>query len=74
VNLTTRKAGPPIPVGPGPRAIVAAPDGATVYVADDGSAAVTTIDTAHGTPGRPISVGLDPRAIAMAPGAAPLTC
>ena len=47
VNLATRKAGPPIPVGPGPQAIVATPDGKTIYVADSLSDTVTPIEREH---------------------------
>jgi YVTN family beta-propeller protein len=67
VNLTTRKAGPAIPVGSGPRAIVATPNGKTLYVANSGSGTVTPIATATNRAGLPIPVGRDPRAIAMAP-------
>jgi YVTN family beta-propeller protein len=67
VNLVTRKAGPAIPAGPRPRAIVAAPDGKTVYVADSGSDTVTPINAATGRPGPPVRVGLAPWALAVTP-------
>ena len=67
VNLVTRKAGPAIPAGAGPRAIVAAPNGGTVYVADSGSDTVTPINTATGKPGTPVRVGLAPWALAVTP-------
>jgi YVTN family beta-propeller protein len=67
VNLTTRKAGPAIPAGPGPKAIIAAPNGGTVYVADSGSDTVTPINTATGKPGTPVKVGLAPWALAVTP-------
>jgi YVTN family beta-propeller protein len=67
VNLTTRKAGPPIPVGPGPQSIVATPDGRTVYVADSLSDTVTPIAAGTGQAGRPIRVGADPSALAITP-------
>ena len=67
VNLATRKAGPPIPAGPGPQAIVAAPDGKTIYVADSLGDTVTPINARTGKPGRPIRVGSAPWALAMTP-------
>jgi hyaluronoglucosaminidase len=67
VNLTTRTAGPPIPVGPGPQSIVATPDGRTAYVADSLSDTVTPIAASTGQAGRPIRVGADPSALAITP-------
>jgi YVTN family beta-propeller protein len=67
VNLTTRKASKAIPVGPGPRAILATPGGTTVYVADSESDTVTPINAATGKPGKPIQVGDNPWALAMTP-------
>ena len=67
VNLTTRKAGPPIPAGPGPQAIVATPDGKTIYVADSLGDTVTPINASTGKAGRPIRVGTAPWALAMTP-------
>ena len=67
VNLISRKAGRAIPVGAGPQAIVATPDGRTVYVANGGSGTVTPIDTATGRAGPPIQVGADPVALAVTP-------
>ena len=60
VNLATRKAGPPIPAGPGPQAIVATPDGKTIYVADSLGDTVTPINASTGKAGRPIRVGTAP--------------
>jgi len=65
VNVTTRKAGPQIPVGAGPRAVVATPDGKTVYIADSLSGTVTPIAASTGTPGKPIPVGDEPWALAV---------
>ncbi len=67
VNLTTRKAGEPIPVGADPRAIAVTPNGKTAYVANSGSGTVTPISTATGKAGPPIPVGADPWAIAVTP-------
>ncbi len=67
VNLTTRKAGPAISVGPGPQAIVASPDGKTVYAADSLSDTVTPIDASTGRAGKAIHVGAAPRALAITP-------
>ena len=72
VNLVTRKAGPAVPAGPGPRAIAATPasasgTGATVYVADSQSDTVTPITAATGKAGKPIKVGAAPWALAVTP-------
>jgi len=67
VNLATRKAGPQIPAGAGPRAVAATPDGKTVYVADSLSNTVTPIAASTGKPGKPIDVGADPWALAVTP-------
>ena len=67
VNVTTRKAGPQIPVGAGPRAVVATPDGTTVYVANSLSGTVTPIAAGTGKPGKPIPVGDEPWALAVTP-------
>jgi len=67
VNLATRKAGPQIPVGAGPRAVVATPDGKTVYVASSLAGTVTPIAAATGKPGKPIPVGSAPWALAVTP-------
>jgi YVTN family beta-propeller protein len=67
VDLTTRAAGPPIPVGPGPQAIAATPNDATVYVADSLSDTVTPIAAGTGQAGRPIRVGAAPWALAITP-------
>lgn len=67
VNLATRKAAKAIPVGPGPRAITATPNGTTVYVADSQSDTVTPISAATGKAGKPIRVGANPWALAMSP-------
>ena len=48
VNVATRKAGPQIPAGAGPRAVVATPDGTTVYVADSLAGTVTPIAAGPG--------------------------
>jgi YVTN family beta-propeller protein len=67
VDLTTRRAGPPIPVGARPQAIAITPDGRTAYVANSGSGTVTPIDTATGRAGAPIRVGAGPRTVAITP-------
>jgi YVTN family beta-propeller protein len=67
VNLVSRKASRAIPVGVDPQAVVAAPDGRTVYVANSGSGTVTPIDTATGRAGPPIPAGTDPVALAVTP-------
>ena len=67
VNVATRKAGPQIPVGAGPRAVAATPDGRTVYVASSMSGTVTPIAAATGKPGKPIPVGDQPWALALTP-------
>jgi YVTN family beta-propeller protein len=67
VNLATRKAGPAIAVGSGPRAIVATPNGKTIYVANSFAGTVTPIDARTGQAARPIRVGTAPWALAMTP-------
>ena len=54
IDVKTRTAGPPIPVGWQPAAIVVTPDGRTVYVGNTGS--VTPIDARTRTAGAPIPV------------------
>jgi YVTN family beta-propeller protein len=68
VDLVSQRAGAPIKVGQGPRAIAITPGGRTAYVANSGSGTVTPINTVTGRAGRPIRVGRDPRAIAITPG------
>ena len=68
VDLASKRAGAPIKVGKGPRAIAITPGGRTAYVANSGSGTVTPISTVTGRAGRPIRVGRDPRAIAITPG------
>ena len=53
VNLASRKAGKAISVGTDPQAIVATPDGRTVYVANGGSGTVTPLAATSGRAGRP---------------------
>ena len=67
VDLTTRRAGPPIPVGARPQAIAVTPDGRTAYVANSGSGTVTPIDTATRRAGTPIATGAGPVAVAVTP-------
>jgi YVTN family beta-propeller protein len=67
VNLATREPGPATPAGPGPQAIVATPDGKTIYVADGLGDTVTPINARTGKAGRPIRVGTAPWALAMTP-------
>ena len=67
VNLVSRKAGQAIDVGTDPQAIVATPDGRTVYVANGGSGTVTPISTATDRAAPPIGVGTDPVALAVTP-------
>jgi YVTN family beta-propeller protein len=67
VNLASRKAGQAIRVGTDPQAIVATPDGRTIYVANGGSGTVTPISTATDRASPPIQVGSDPVALAVTP-------
>jgi YVTN family beta-propeller protein len=67
VDLTTRQAGPPIPVGARPQAIAITPDGRTAYVANSGSGTVTPINTATRRAGTPIRTGTGPVAVAITP-------
>ncbi|HEY2795254.1 MAG TPA: alkaline phosphatase family protein, partial [Micromonosporaceae bacterium] len=67
VDLVTRKAGRPIRVGSGPKAIALAAGGRTAFVVDSGSDAVTPIDVSTRTAERSIAVGVDPEAIALTP-------
>jgi YVTN family beta-propeller protein len=67
VNLTTRKAGSPVPVGSEPNAVVATPDGTSVYVANSGGDTVTPISVSTGKPGKAITTGTAPWALAMTP-------
>jgi YVTN family beta-propeller protein len=68
VDLVSRRAGKPIPVGTDPVAIAVAPSGTMAYAVNSGSGTVTPIATATGRTGAPIRVGTDPQAIAIAPG------
>jgi YVTN family beta-propeller protein len=67
VDLTTRRAGPPIPVGARPQAIAITPDGRTAYVASYGANAVTPIDVATGRAGHAIPAGQAPDALVVTP-------
>jgi len=67
VNLATRRAGSPVPVGSEPRAVAATPDGKVVYVADSGGDTVTPISVSTGKPGRRIVTGSAPWALAVTP-------
>jgi YVTN family beta-propeller protein len=67
VDLTSRKAGPQIRVGPGPQAIAATPNGTTIYVANSLSDTVTPIAASTGKAGSAIRVGAAPWALALTP-------
>jgi DNA-binding beta-propeller fold protein YncE len=72
VNTATHAVGAPITVGSGPSAIAIAPDGATAYVADEGTTNtspgfVTPIDLSTNTAGTAIPVGSGPDAVAITP-------
>ncbi len=67
VNLATRHAGRPIPVGKDPQAIAITPDGAAAYVVNSRSASITPISTLTRKAGPPIRVGSDPQGIAITP-------
>ena len=67
VTLATGRAGRPIRVGKGPRAIAVTPNGRTALVANSGSGTVTPIDTLTRRAGAPIRVGADPLAVAITP-------
>jgi YVTN family beta-propeller protein len=67
IATATNTPGPPIEIGNHPDAIMIAPDGKTVYVANINSGTVTPIATAANTAGEPIVVGVRPRAIAVTP-------
>ncbi|MGO8955921.1 MAG: alkaline phosphatase family protein [Streptosporangiaceae bacterium] len=67
VNLVTRHAGRPIPVGKDPQAIAITPDGGAAYVVDSRSASVTPINTVTRKAGAPIRVGADPQGIVITP-------
>ena len=67
VTLATGRAGQPIRVGKGPRAIAVTPNGRTALVVNSGSGTVTPIDTLTRRAGAPIRVGADPRAVAITP-------
>jgi YVTN family beta-propeller protein len=67
VDLTTRRAGPPITVGARPQAIAVTPDGRTAYVANSGSGTVTPINTATRRASTPIRTGSGPVAVAVTP-------
>ena len=67
VNLATRRAGRPIPVGKDPQAIAITPDGAAAYVVDSRSASITPVNTVTRKAGAPIRVGSDPQDIAITP-------
>ena len=64
INLKTRTAGAAITVGNAPTAVVATPDGSTIYVANSGSGSVTPITVAGDSPGVPIGVAGSPQALA----------
>jgi YVTN family beta-propeller protein len=67
VDLTTKRAAAPIPVGTDPQAIAITPNGGTAFVVNSGSGTVTPIDTSTRTAGAPIPVGSEPQAIAITP-------
>ena len=67
ISTATNTAGPPIPVGAGPKDIAITPDGKTAYVTNLGSGTVTPITIATKTPGPPIPVGSGPEDIAITP-------
>jgi YVTN family beta-propeller protein len=67
VNLATRHAAAPIPVGSDPQAIAVTPDGRSAFVVNTGSGTVTPISTSTRRTGPPIPVGRDPQAIAITP-------
>jgi YVTN family beta-propeller protein len=67
IDLATGTAGAPIRVGLDPDAIVALPDGKTVYVANRNSGTVTPIDVVTHKAGRAIKVGKFPVGLAVTP-------
>jgi YVTN family beta-propeller protein len=83
IDLATKTAGTPIPVGHHPVAVAITPDGKTAYVVNSGNpnypgigfpgdpgvelGSVTPIDTKTNTPGSPTVVDYGARAIAIAP-------
>jgi YVTN family beta-propeller protein len=56
IDVATGAVGPMINAGPEPDAVIAAPNGKTVYVGDGGANAVVPILTATNTPLKPIKV------------------
>lgn len=67
VDLSTRHAGKPIPVGHDPQAIAITPDGSAAYVVNSRSGTVTPINTVTRRAGAPIRAGSDPQGIAITP-------
>ena len=67
VNVVTRRAGRPIPVGKDPQAIAITPDGAAAYAVNSRSGTITPISTVTRKAGPPIPVGSDPQDIAISP-------
>jgi YVTN family beta-propeller protein len=55
------------PAGDAPSDVAASPDGAWVYVADNGSGTVTVIDAATATVAATVPVGVSPVSLAVAP-------
>ncbi len=78
-TLSRRSTSPPIPPALpsplnalGPWAIAITPDGATAYVANNGSSNVTPINLTTRTAGSPIAAGTGPVAVAITPDQAPV--
>ncbi|HVC24924.1 MAG TPA: YncE family protein [Acidimicrobiales bacterium] len=66
IDLATRTALAPITVGNAPTAVVVAPDGSAVYVANASSGSVTPIPIGSGAAGTSMAVDGSPQALAFA--------
>jgi len=67
IHVPTNTAGPPIPIGNNPAAIVITKNGKTAYVSNQGDDTVTPIHTATNTPLPAIPVGHQPFDMAITP-------
>jgi YVTN family beta-propeller protein len=67
IDVATKTAGAPIPVGSAPRGVAITPDGKTALITNPVSNNVTPIDVATKTAGTPITVGSNPVGVAITP-------
>ena len=66
-SATNQVVGSPIPVGDGPYSMAVAPNGATLYVANEVSEDLTAINTQSNQPTGTFPLGIQPATIAISP-------